>query len=206
MRLAVLASGTGTNLQALIDAQEAQRLTPGQLALVICNRPGALAMERAEKAALPHHLIDHTRFASRALFETAVLQELAASKIEGIVLAGFMRILSPVFIEAFAGRILNTHPALCPSFPGMDAPQQAIDAGVKVSGCTVHFVDSGVDTGPIIFQEALLVAENDTASSLHTRIQAIEHRLLPQAASYLAKGWLHIHDHQVRIDKAEGSH
>lgn len=205
MRMAVLVSGNGTNLQALLDAQEAQHLAPAQISLVICNRPGAVALQRAEQAALPYVLIDHTAFATRALFEKALLRELAAHDIEAILLAGFMRILSPVFIQAFAGRILNTHPALCPSFPGINAPQQAIDAGVKVSGCTVHFVDTGVDTGPIVFQEALAVAQDDTAATLHARIQVLEHRLLPQAASYLAKGWLAISGKQVQIHTTENT-
>ena len=199
MRIAVLVSGSGTNLQALIDASKAGDLTPAQLALVISNRPNVRAIRRAQDAAIPAQLIDHKDYASRRDFEEEMLQTLRSHDIEAIVLAGFMRILSPFFVGHFENRILNTHPALCPAFPGIAAPQQAIDAGVKVSGCTVHLVDSGVDTGPIVFQEAMPVQPDDTASSLHTRIQALEHRLLPLATRYLAAGDLRVVGRQVRI-------
>lgn len=188
MRIAVLVSGSGTNLQALLDAQGSGDLAPATIVLVISNRPGVKAIERAEGAQVPVQVIDHKGYERRRDFEDALLLVLAEHNIEAVVLAGFMRILSPFFVDRYQHRILNTHPALCPAFPGVNAPQQAVDAGVKVSGCTVHFVDRGVDTGPILLQEAVPVLEEDTATTLHKRIQALEHRLLPQATQLLAAG------------------
>lgn len=200
MRVAVLVSGSGTNLQALIDASARGALAPAEIALVVSNRPDVGALQRAEKANIKAVTFDHKRFATREAFENAMLASLADHGIKAIVLAGFMRILSPVFVEKFAHRILNTHPALCPAFPGMNAPQQAIEAGVKVSGCTVHFVDTGVDTGPIIFQEPVSVEPGDTATSLHARIQKLEHELLPLATHHLAAGLLRVRDGRVSVE------
>jgi phosphoribosylglycinamide formyltransferase-1 len=197
VRFAILASGNGTNLQALIDAQRRGKLAPAEIALVVVNRPRAYALERAEKADLPAILIDHREYKSRAAFEQAMLEVLDSHRIEAVVLAGFMRILTASFLERFPHRVLNTHPALCPAFPGINAPAQAIEHGVKISGCTVHFVDSGVDTGPIIFQEAVNVQPDDTAETLHARIQVHEHHLLPQAAQLLAAGKLNISGRKV---------
>ncbi|MCP4448824.1 MAG: phosphoribosylglycinamide formyltransferase [Myxococcales bacterium] len=194
MRIAVLVSGSGTNLQALIDASSRGELGPAQLCLVVSNRPGVRALERAADAGLANLVINHRNHDTRRAFEDALLEALEANGIEAVILAGFMRILSPFFVEKFENRILNTHPALCPSFPGINAPQQAITAGVKVSGCTVHFVDTGVDTGPIIFQEAVEVSPIDTAETLHARIQNLEHRLLPRATKLLAAGSLRVQE------------
>lgn len=199
MRIAVLVSGHGTNLQALLDAQRRGELRPAEIVLVISNRPGAHALERAEAAGVPGLVVDHKAYTSRQDFDSALLSALEEHDIEAIVLAGFMRILGASFVSRYEHRIVNTHPALCPSFPGVAAPQQAIDAGVKVSGCTVHFVDSGVDTGPIIFQEAVPVYESDTADSLHARIQEREHRLLPLATRRLAEGRIAIVDGRVTV-------
>ena len=184
MKLGVLVSGRGTNLQALLDAD----LSPGEIAVVISNRPDAYALERAKAAGVPAVVIDHKAFPSRDAFEVVVLAELAARGAEAIVLAGFMRILGDRFIAAFPGRIVNTHPALLPAFAGVDAPAQAIAHGVKVSGVTVHFVDGGVDTGPIIAQRGVPVLPGDTAETLHARIQIEEHRLLPRVVQALAAG------------------
>jgi len=199
MRIAVLVSGSGTNLQALLDAAAAGQLSSATLALVVSNRPNVKALERGKAAGVETLVVDHTQFTSREAFDTALLAALREHNIEGVVLAGFMRILSPVFVDAFSNRILNTHPALCPAFPGIHAPQQAIDAGVKVSGCTVHLVDSGVDTGPIVFQECVSVEPEDTAKSLHERIQTMEHRLLPEATELLARGALEIDGRRVMV-------
>lgn len=200
MRVAVLVSGSGTNLQALIDADQAGALAPAQLNLVVSNRPGVRAIERAKDAGIPTLVVDHREYESRAAFEGELLAHLQDYRIEAIVLAGFMRILSPLLVEAFEHRILNTHPALCPAFPGIHAPKQAIDAGVKVSGCTVHFVDTGVDTGPIIFQEAIPILPADTPATLHARIQTLEHRLLPRATQLLAAGALSIKNGRVTVE------
>ncbi len=199
MRFAVLVSGSGTNLQALLDAEAKEQIGPAKIVLVISNRPGVKAIERAEAAAIPTLVIDHKIYERRTAFEDALLAAFVEHRVEAVVLAGFMRILSPHFVDQFEHRILNTHPALCPSFPGINAPQQALDAGVKVSGCTVHFVDRGVDTGPIVLQEAVPVLEDDTAESLHKRIQSLEHRLLPQATQLLAARRVHFEAGRVRV-------
>ena len=199
MRIAVLVSGHGSNLQALLDAQAKDELRPAEIVLVISNRPAALALKRAEQASIPSLVIDHTAYEERADFEDALLAALEDAQVEAVVLAGFMRILSPRFVDRYQHRILNTHPALCPAFPGINAPKQAVDAGVKVSGCTVHLVDHGVDTGPILLQEVVPVLEDDTAATLHKRIQKLEHRLLPQATQLLAAGRVHYHGGRVRF-------
>jgi phosphoribosylglycinamide formyltransferase-1 len=199
MRFAVLVSGSGTNLQALIDAQAAGALAPGEIALVLSNKPGVGALERARAAGIAAVVVEHGRFADRIGFEDAMLAELRRAEVEAVVLAGFMRILTDRFVTAFPHRILNTHPALCPAFPGVAAPQQALSYGVKVTGCTVHLVDTGVDTGPIVAQAAVAVHEDDTAETLHARIQIEEHRLLPQAAQLLAAGRLHVEGRRVTI-------
>jgi phosphoribosylglycinamide formyltransferase 1 len=200
MRFGVLVSGSGTNLQALIDAERAGRLAPATLAVVVSNRPGVKALERAAAAGLPHHVVDHKAFADRPAFEAAVRAVLDAAEVEAIVLAGFMRLLTASFVAAYPDRILNTHPALCPAFPGVDAPRQALDHGVKLTGCTVHLVDAGVDTGPIVMQAAVPVEPGDDAARLHARIQAEEHRLLPEAVRLMAAGRLRVDGRRVRID------
>ncbi len=202
MKLAVLVSGSGTNLAALISARDRKQLGPAEIAVVVSNRPGVQALERARAANIPALTIDHRKFTDRQSFEDSLLEALATHQVMGdggVILAGFMRILTARFVKVFPNRIINTHPALCPAFPGIDAPAQAIAHGAQVTGCTVHFVDSGVDTGPIIFQAALDIAPNDTAKSLHQRIQVLEHQLLPRAAKLLAQGRLHVEQRRVRI-------
>lgn len=196
MKLGVLVSGAGTNLQALLDAS----LAPAEISVVISNRPEAYALERARAAGVPAVTIDHKAFPSRDAFEVVLLAELAARGVDAIVLAGFMRILGDRFIAAFPGRIVNTHPALLPAFPGVDAPAQAIAHGAKISGVTVHFVDGGVDTGPIIAQRAVPVLPGDTVETLHQRIQAEEHRLLPRVVQALAAGRITCEGRRVSLD------
>jgi len=199
MRFAVLVSGQGTNLQALLDAAGRGELAPAEIALVLSNKPGAPALTRASAAGVATAVVDHRDHPDRRAFEEAMLAVLRRAEIEAIVLAGFMRILTEHFVSAFPLRILNTHPALCPAFPGVDAPQQALDYGVKVTGCTVHLVDVGVDTGPIVAQAAVPVAPGDDAASLHDRIRVHEHRLLPEATRLLAAGRLAVDGRRVRI-------
>ena len=199
MRIAVLVSGQGSNLQALLDAQARGELAPAEIALVLSNRPGAPALERARAAGVPTAVVDHRAHADRAAFEDAMLAELERAGAEAVVLAGFMRILTERFVSAFPHRILNTHPALCPAFPGTAAPQQALDHGVKVTGCTVHLVDTGVDTGPIVAQAAVPVLEDDDAARLHARIQEQEHRLLPQVTRLLAEGRVAVEGRRVKV-------
>ena len=190
MNVAVLVSGQGTNLGALLAAQAAGALAPARIAVVVSNRPDVGALARAAAAGVPAVVVDHRGFADRADFERALVAALAGHAIDAVVLAGFMRILTPTFLGAFPGRVINTHPALCPAFPGTDAPAQALAHGVKVTGVTVHFVDAGVDTGPIIAQRAVPVRPDDDARSLHARIQIEEHRLLPAVVQALAAGRL----------------
>lgn len=198
MRFAVLVSGTGSNLQALLEAQERGEIDPANIALVVSNRPNVPALARANRFSVPARVVDHTQFSSRTAFETELGNVVRGHGIQAVVLAGFMRILTETFVSQFPNRILNTHPALCPAFPGIHAPKQALDHGVKVTGCTVHFVDAGVDTGPIVLQECVVIEQDDTPESLHKRIQSVEHRLLPEAVQLLADGKLIVDGRRVR--------
>jgi len=189
MKLAVLVSGSGTNLQALLDAQASGALSPAEIAVVVSNRPGVAALARAERAGVPHVVVEH-RGLPREEFEDRLLAVLAGHEVEAVVLAGFMRVLTKHFVERFPLRIINTHPSLLPAFPGANAAAQAIAHGVKLSGATVHFVDTSLDGGPIIAQVAVPVEPADDASTLQARIQAQEHRLLPEVVRRLAAGEL----------------
>jgi phosphoribosylglycinamide formyltransferase-1 len=199
MRLAVLVSGNGSNLQALLEAQARGQLAPGAIALVISNRPGVLALGRAAQFGVPALTVDHKAYASRQAFEDALLAALDAHGVEAIVLAGFMRILTARFTARFPLRILNTHPSLLPSFPGAHAPADALAHGAKVTGVTVHFVDATLDGGPIIAQRALAIEDGDDAVSLHRRIQRLEHQLLPEVVAQLARGQLLCEGRVVRM-------
>jgi phosphoribosylglycinamide formyltransferase-1 len=200
MKLAVLVSGNGTNLQALLDAE----LAPGEIAVVVSNRPGVPALARAERAGKPAVVVDHKQFKDRSAFEDALLAVLREHAVEAVVLAGFMRVLTPRFIDAFPHRIINTHPSLLPAFPGTDGPAQALAYGVKLSGVTVHFVDSSLDGGPIIAQVAVPVLPDDDAAALHHRIQVEEHRLLPRVVQRLAAGRYACEGrHVVELERAE---
>ncbi|HEU4613737.1 MAG TPA: phosphoribosylglycinamide formyltransferase [Kofleriaceae bacterium] len=188
MKVGVLVSGSGTNLQALLDAEARGELAPAEIACVVSNRPGVLALSRANEAGKPAIVVDHKAFSDRAAFEARLLEELARHGVELVVLAGFMRVLTAHFLDRFPLRIVNTHPSLLPAFPGADAPAQAIAHGVKVSGVTIHFVDASLDGGPIIAQVPVAVFPGDDAASLHARIQSEEHRMLPQVVRRLAAG------------------
>ncbi|HEU0036860.1 MAG TPA: phosphoribosylglycinamide formyltransferase [Kofleriaceae bacterium] len=187
MNVGVLVSGTGTNLQALLDAQARGELAPARITVVVSNKPGVLALERAAKANVPAEVVPHAG-KTRAVFEHELIQVLSAHGVELVVLAGFMRVLTNELVEHYAGRIINTHPSLLPAFPGADAPAQAIAHGVKLSGVTIHFVDTSLDGGPIIAQVPVEVTDDDDAASLHARIQREEHRLLPVIVQRLAAG------------------
>ena len=199
MKTAVLASGGGTNLQSLIDHWQKGTLAPAELAVVGANVAAAQALERAAKAGIPTFVLAHKSFASREDFDRALAAELRGRGIELVVLAGFMRVLTPAFLGAFPQRVLNIHPALLPSFPGTHAQQQAFDYGVKVTGCTVHFVDAGTDTGPIIGQIAVPVLDSDDEESLRLRILAEEHRLLPAVVRAVAAGRVTVAGRRVCI-------
>lgn len=187
-RLGVLISGRGTNLQSILDAIQAGSLD-ASVAVVISNRADAQGLERAARAGVEAIVLDH-RGRAREDYDAALAEALHARRVDLVCLAGFMRVLSPAFIAAFPQRILNIHPSLLPSFPGVDAPGQAWRHGVRVTGATVHFVDESLDGGPIVRQEAVPVEPDDTPASLAGRILAVEHRLYPAAiADVLAGGW-----------------
>lgn len=198
LRLGVLVSGRGTNLQAILDACRSGAI-PARVVLVVSDRAGAPALERARRAGVPAAFVDPRGFPDRVAFDLHVADRLAASGVELVCLAGFMRILSPAFVQRFRHRILNVHPSLLPAFPGKDAQRQALEYGVKVSGCTVHLVDEGVDTGPIVLQWAVSVHEDDTEESLAARILEHEHRLYVEAIRLYAEGRLDLEGRRVRI-------
>lgn len=196
--LGVLVSGRGSNMEAIQQSILAGRLT-ANIGVVISDYPQAKALETAAGWGIPAAAIERGQFASRVEFEEALINKLKEHGVELIVLAGFMRILSGHFIQAFSGRILNIHPSLLPAFPGLHAQAQAIEYGAKVSGCTVHFVDEGMDTGPIILQQAVSVEEQDTEESLAQRILAVEHQLYSKAIQYYCEERLDIQGRTVKI-------
>jgi phosphoribosylglycinamide formyltransferase-1 len=200
LRIGVLASGRGTNLQAIIDAIEAGRLDAG-IAVVVSDRADAPALDRARKHGAKALFVNPRDFSDRESFDRGVAAVLAEHKVELICLAGFMRILTSAFLAAFPDRVMNIHPALLPSFPGLHAQRRALEHGVKVSGATVHFVDEGVDSGPIILQVAVPVRDDDTEESLSERILAEEHKIYPQAIQLFAEGRLKIEGRRVVIEK-----
>ena len=186
VRVGVLVSGKGTNLQALIEAARAPDY-PAAISLVLSNNPAAYALERARQAQIPAVVVDHARFPLREHLEQALLDTLRQHDVQLLCLAGFMRILSPGFLSSFGGPVLNILPALLPSFPGLHAPRQALEHGVKISGCTVHLVDAGTDTGPIIIQAAVPVLPGDDEASLAGRILREEHHIYPLAVRWVAE-------------------
>jgi phosphoribosylglycinamide formyltransferase-1 len=187
MRLGILGSGSGSNMQAILDAIAAGTLD-AEIVLVLSDNPDGYILERAKKAGVPTGLIDcrgfKTKFPEEAQLETVAA--LVAARVDLICLAGFMRLVKAPLLEAFPDRILNIHPALLPAFPGVAAWKQAVEAGVSESGCTVHYVDDGMDTGPVILQAKVPVFPEDTAETLHQRIQVEEHRLYPEAIRKVA--------------------
>jgi phosphoribosylglycinamide formyltransferase-1 len=185
-RLAVLASGRGSNLQALIDAIQKGEIS-AEIAVVISDKPNAIALKRARKHNIPAITILRNDFPTREVFEEKILEAIKEYQCDLICLAGFMRILSPYFINNAKVKIINIHPSLLPAFPGLNAQKQALDYGVKFSGCTVHFVDEGMDTGPIILQAVVPVLDDDTEETLADRILKEEHRIYPEAIKLLAQ-------------------
>jgi phosphoribosylglycinamide formyltransferase 1 len=198
LSIGVLISGSGTNLQAIIDAIERGELA-AVIRVVISNRPDAYGLTRARGHGLPTVVIPHKDFSSREAFEAELMKVLQGYGVELVVLAGFMRLLSPFFIRAFPQRIMNIHPALLPAFPGTHAQRQALERGVRISGATVHFVDEEVDHGPIIVQAAVPVYPDDTEERLSARISAQEHHIYPQAIRLFAEGRLAVRDGRVIV-------
>ncbi len=197
-RLAVLISGSGTNLQAIIDSSESGDL-PVEVVCVISNKADAFGLERARKHGIAAIHLDHRSFSGRNEYDSALVNTLQEFNVDLVILAGFMRIVTPVLLDAFPNRVMNIHPALLPSFPGLDAQKQAIEYGAKLSGCTVHFVDAGTDTGPIILQTAVPILEDDTEESLAERIHHEEHKLYPAAIQLFAEGRLKVDGRRVII-------
>ena len=185
--LGVLVSGSGTNLQAIVDAVRERRLD-ARVAVVVSNVADARALDRARAAGVETVVVDHKAFADRSAFDAAVVAVLRERGVELVVLAGFMRLLTPVLLDAFPMRIVNVHPALLPAFPGIQGQRQALEYGVRLAGCTVHFVDRGTDTGPIIAQAAVPVLDDDDEATLTARILEKEHELLPRVIQWIAEG------------------
>jgi len=197
-RLGVLLSGRGSNLQALIDAARRRELG-GEIAVVVSNVATAPGLERARQAGIPAVFRDH-RGMRREAYDAEIVEILGAHQVDLVCLAGFMRLLSPVFVRAFPGRIINIHPALLPAFPGLDAQRQAWEHGAKVTGATVHLVDEGLDSGPIVAQEAVPVLSGDTPERLAARILEAEHRLYPRAVRLLLEGRCRVEGRRVIVE------
>ncbi|MCR5440354.1 MAG: phosphoribosylglycinamide formyltransferase [Selenomonas sp.] len=197
-KLGVLCSGRGTDLQSIIDAIGRGEVN-AEIAVVLADKPEAFALERAKKAGIKAVCVNRKQYDGREPFEKALIAELEEAGVTLVVLAGFMRILTPVFVHHFAGRIMNIHPALLPSFPGAHAHRDVLAYGVKVSGCTVHFVDEGTDSGPIILQAAVPVIDGDTEETLGARVLEQEHIIYPQAIQLYCEGRLQVDGRQVRI-------
>jgi phosphoribosylglycinamide formyltransferase-1 len=198
-RIGVLASGRGSNLQSLIDNVESEYIPRSQIVVVISDKPDAYALERARNHGIEALHVNPKGYDTHDDYNGALVAELRKRKVDLVLLAGYMRIVRPNLISAFKNRVMNIHPALLPSFPGLHGQRQAVEYGVKVSGCTVHFVDEEVDHGPIVIQAAVPVLEDDTEDALAKRILEQEHRIYPQAVRWFAEGKLKIAGRRVRI-------
>lgn len=199
-RIAVLASGSGSNLQAIMDAVENGAIRNAEIAVVVSDRKNAYALERARERNIPTKYLSAKSYVSREDYDRDLVTYLEEQRVDLVVLAGFMRLMTPYFVLAYHHRILNIHPSLLPSFPGAHGVADALAYGVKVSGCTVHFVDEGMDTGPIILQEAIPVRDDDTEESLHARIHQLEHRLFPKAIDLWVQGKIQIEGRRCIIN------
>jgi len=198
IKLGVLVSGRGSNLQAIIDASERGRI-PAEVAVVISDKPDAYALERAKNHKIETQVVELKLFKNKEEYEKKMLKVLKDKKINLVCLAGYMKIVGPTLLKAFKGKMMNIHPALLPAFPGLHVQKKALDYGVKVTGCTVHFVDEGTDTGPIIIQVAVPILEHDTEETLSERILEQEHKIYPQAIKLFAEGKLKIEGRRVII-------
>ncbi|WP_232796668.1 phosphoribosylglycinamide formyltransferase [Kyrpidia spormannii] len=197
VNLAVFASGTGSNLQRLLDLSRLDELGGGKVVLVVSDKPGCRALERAEAAGVATFAFYPKAYPDKPAYEREILDRLREHRIDWIVLAGYMRLVGEVLLQAYGGRIINLHPSLLPNFPGKDAIGQALAAGVSRTGVTVHFVDEGMDTGPAIAQEAVPVDPGDDTDSLAVKIHAVEHRLLPEVVRALCRGEVWLENGQV---------
>ncbi len=204
LRLGVLASGRGSNFQSIINAIS-DKLIKAKIEILITDNPSAYAIERAKKHNIEYLIIHPKEYNSKDNFYRKIACELKKRSVELVILAGFMRIVGKPLIDEYRNKIMNIHPALLPSFPGLNGQKQAIEYGVKISGCTVHFVDEGMDTGPIIIQAAVPVFPDDTQDSLSERILRLEHKIYPEAIRLYAEGRLEIHGRNVKIREYSGS-
>lgn len=195
-RIAVFASGSGSNFQAIADAVNAGQLDV-RIELLVCDRPAAKVVERAHAAGVQVHAFRPKEYASREEYEKEILALLQEKQVDLIVMAGYMRLITSVLVEPFYGRMINVHPSLLPAFPGVNAIGQALDYGVKVTGVTVHFVDGGMDTGPIIAQEALEIEPGDTEETVAERVHRIEHKLYPQVIGWIREGKVRLNGRHV---------
>ncbi|HOA82985.1 MAG TPA: phosphoribosylglycinamide formyltransferase [Thermodesulfovibrio thiophilus] len=198
LKIGVLASGRGSNFQAIIDEIETGRL-PASIEILIVDNTGAYAIERAKKHGIAYLYINPKNFPTKEAFYEKIRDELLLREVELVILAGFMRIVKKPLLDAFPNRIMNIHPALLPSFPGLHGQKQAVDYGVRISGCTVHFVDESVDSGPVIIQAAVPVHPDDTEETLSERILKLEHRIFPEAIRLYAEGRLKVEGRKVKI-------
>ncbi len=201
MKVGVLISGRGSNLQALIRATQAADY-PAEIVLVISNRPGAKGLEHAHAGGIASQVIDHTAYADRATFEQALDKALRAKGVELVCLAGFMRILNADFVNAWRNRLINVHPSLLPAYKGLHTHQRVIEDGARLTGCTVHFVRPETDDGPIIIQAAVPVLTDDTEETLAARVLAYEHKVYPEAVRLIAEGATRVRGHRVQIPAA----
>lgn len=199
LRVGALISGRGSNLQALLDAAAAPD-HPAEVVLVLSNVAAAAGLQRAAAAGVAHRVIGHRGFPDRAAFEAAVSDALEAAGVELVCLAGFMRVVTAGFVDRWRDRLVNIHPSLLPSFPGLDTHRAALDAGVRLHGCTVHYVREQVDAGPIIAQAAVPVASDDDVDSLAARVLEAEHRLYPAAVRLIAEGRVRVHGERAIVD------
>ncbi|HEX4386323.1 MAG TPA: phosphoribosylglycinamide formyltransferase, partial [Myxococcales bacterium] len=204
MRLGVLASGSGSNLQSILDAC-ARGAVQAQVAVLICNVPGAGALERAARAGVPCRVLPHKSAPSREAYDELVVAELRQHGVDLVCLAGFMRLVTPVLLRSFENKILNIHPALLPAFPGLHAVRQAVAAGVRVAGCTVHLVDEGTDSGPIVMQAVVPVLDDDTEETLAARVLVQEHRIYPRSIALFAEGRVKLDGRRVVVDAGNDS-
>jgi len=198
VNIGVLVSGSGTNLQSIIEAVEAGKID-GKICIVISDNPNAYALKRAKKYNIENRYINYKEFSNREEYDKKIVSLLKEKDCDLVVLAGYMKILTPYFINIYKNKIMNIHPALLPSFPGLHAQGQAVECGVKISGCTVHFVDEGVDSGPIILQKSVQVSADDTEESLAEKILKEEHQIYPQAIQLFSQGRLVIKGRKVFI-------
>ena len=198
LKIGVLASGRGSNFQSIIDEIESDRLN-AEIVLLITDNPSAFAIERAKKHRIDYLVVLPKEYRSRDNLFSKISDELKKKDVDLVVLAGFMRIVGNPLIDAFPNKIMNIHPALLPSFPGLHGQKQAIDYGVKISGCTVHFVDEGMDTGPVIIQAAVPVSQDDTEETLSEKILRLEHKIYPEAIRLFSEGKIEVEGRKVRI-------